>query len=458
MKPAHPAAPPKLLLQFLTLLLFMLLCLPGLQRWLKLSDEPALDGYAPRTAENPDFTDTGWFSGSFQQQKAAWLNEHFGYRNTLVRLHNQIGYSWWNHSYTNAVVVGHNGYLFDQKYINAWNGSDFTGEEQIVERATKLLAIQQKLAEHGTTVVVLLAPGKGSFFNTYIRGADAVVKGPTNYETYLKQFRAKGINHIDGRNWFERWRKTSPYPLFPKCGIHWSTYAATLATDSLNRYIGQLRGTILAPLVIDQIIANDSVSLTDNDVGRGMNLLFEPEGFPMAYPVYHFDKLKSTEQPSLLAIGDSYFWTHDPGRFNGAVYSRTDFYYYNRDWHPIGSEQRKVNPADALQQALAHDVVVFYCTDANLPFFGWDFIEQIYVQLNTLPAQSVVKKEPVAGGLSPAFAKTIPAAVAKMMISIRNDAKWYASVKEKAQQKGIPADSMLYLDARFMIDEQMKKK
>ncbi|MGL5888477.1 MAG: alginate O-acetyltransferase AlgX-related protein, partial [Bacteroidia bacterium] len=381
-----------------------------------------------------------------------------GYRNTLLRLHNQIGYSWWNHSYTNAVVVGNNGYLFDQKYIDAWNGRDFAGEISIAERAGKLFEVQQQLAERGTTVLVVLAPGKGSFFNSYIRGEDAVVKGATNYDTYLKHFKARGVNHIDGRNWFERWRKTSPYPLFPKCGIHWSSYAATLVTDSLNRHIGKLRGTVLTPLVIDNMILSDSVSRTDNDVGRGMNLLFEPEGFQMAYPVYHFDRSKSTEQPSVLAIGDSYFWTHDPGRFNGSVYSRTDFYYYNRDWHPIGSEQRKVNPADALQQALAHDVVVIYCTDANLPLFGWGFIEQVYEQLKSLPELPAEKQKPAPGGLSISFARSIPADVSKMMFSIRSDEQWYASVKQKAQQKGIPVDSMLYLDARFMIDEQKKKK
>jgi hypothetical protein len=189
-----------------------------------------------------------------------------------------------------------------------------------------------------------------------------------------------------------------------------------------------------------------------------MNLLFEPEGFQMAYPIYHFDRSVSTEQPSVLAVGDSYFWTHDPGRFTGSVYSRTDFYYYNRDWHPIGDAQQKVNPQEALQQALAHDVVVIYCTDANLPEFGWGFIEQVYEQLMTLPELPADQQKPLRTGLSTSFARTIPADVSQMMISIRSDAKWYASVKEKAQQKGIPADSMLYLDARFMIDEKKKKQ
>ncbi|MCA6363066.1 MAG: hypothetical protein IM638_08500 [Bacteroidetes bacterium] len=460
MKSENAQAPPKRLLRLLAILLFLLLSLPGLQRWLHLSEERELDGYSPRVAENPEFTDTGWFAGSFQQQKGEWLNQNFGYRNTLLRLHNQIGYSWWNHSYTNAVIVGKEGYLFDQTYIDAWTGKDFVGEEKIKRQAGMLLEVQQKLAARGTTLLIVMAPGKASFFNSFIREEPELRKRKTirNYDTYVAQFRKRGIEFIDGRNWFEQWRQTSRYPLFPKCGIHWSTYAATFVADSVSRRLGHLRGTVLAPLVVDRIVFGDSVNLVDSDVGRGMNLLFEPEGFPMAYPVYHFEEAKSTEKPSLLAIGDSYFWTHDPGRFNGTVYSQTDFFYYNRDWHPFGGAQRKVIEADALRQALAHDVVVIYCTDANLDEFGWGFIEQVYAQLQAAPALPQIAEKEKPKGLSPAFAKTIPPDVAKMMMAIRGNPDWYATVAEKAKQKGIAADSMLYLDARFMIDEQKKKK
>lgn len=460
MKSGNAEAPPKRLLRVLALFLFLLLCLPGLQRWLHLSNERALDGYSPRVAENPDFTDTGWFAGSFQEQKASWLNQHFGYRTTLLRLHNQIGYSWWDHSYTNAVIVGNDGYLFDQTYIDAWTGNDFVGEEKIKLQTEMLVEVQQKLAAKGTTLLVVMAPGKASFFNSFIPHEPEKRKPTTvrNYDTYITHFRARGVQFIDGRSWFEQWRNVSPYPLFPKCGIHWSTYAATFVADSVSRRLGHLRGTVLSPIVVDRIIYGDSVNLVDSDVGRGMNLLFEPKGFPMAYPVYHFDEAKSTEKPSLLAIGDSYFWTHDPGRFNGTVYSRTDFFYYNRDWHPFGGEQRKVIAADALQQALAHDVVVIYCTDANLDEFGWGFIEQVYEQLNTLPAQTQAADTQKTKGLSPRFAKSIPPDVAKMMMAIRGNPDWYASVADKAKQKGIATDSMLYLDAQFMIDEQKKKK
>lgn len=200
MKSGNAEAPPKRLLRVLALFLFLLLCLPGLQRWLHLSNERALDGYSPRVAENPDFTDTGWFAGSFQEQKASWLNQHFGYRTTLLRLHNQIGYSWWDHSYTNAVIVGNDGYLFDQTYIDAWTGNDFVGEEKIKLQTEMLVEVQQKLAAKGTTLLVVMAPGKASFFNSFIPHEPEKRKQTTvrNYDTYITHFRARGVQFIDG--------------------------------------------------------------------------------------------------------------------------------------------------------------------------------------------------------------------------------------------------------------------
>jgi len=36
--------------------------------------------------------------------------------------------------------------------------------------------------------------------------------------------------------------------------------------------------------------------------------------------------------------------------------------------------------------------------------------------------------------------------------SIYNDEKWLRTIKEKAQKKGISLDSMVYLDAKWMLD------
>ncbi|MBK8151664.1 MAG: hypothetical protein IPK61_00420 [Saprospiraceae bacterium] len=42
--------------------------------------------------------------------------------------------------------------------------------------------------------------------------------------------------------------------------------------------------------------------------------------------------------------------------------------------------------------------------------------------------------------------------IRSMMHTIRSDEKWLSHVREKAIERGIPLDSMIYLDAEYMID------
>ncbi|MCU0432401.1 MAG: hypothetical protein MUC87_02975 [Bacteroidia bacterium] len=445
---------------------FVLLFLPGLQFSLHLFNEKKLNGYRYK-AENPDFSVNGWADKSYQQNKAEWVNEHFGFRNFSYRLHNQLLYSLWKKTNANGVVVGKDGYLFDQRYINALNGADFEGEDSIRMKVKMLATIQQKLQERGTTFLFVMAPGKASFFSEYLNDGVIQPKGPVNYEVYKKYLQQEGVNFLDFRVWFEQWKKTSQYPLFPQCGIHWSTYAATVANDSINRKIAALRGVKFAELIIDRVVMSDTANAVDSDLARSMNIFAEPKGYPLAYPQFHFDESKATEKPSMLVVGDSYFWTHDPFRFNGTVFQRIDFFYYNNEWHVFSDgTMRSVDTSRSWQEAIAHDVVMLICTDPSLDNFGWGFIEQTFSQMPKAekavePAQ-IQASQPSPGlpgkGLSPSFARTIAPDVAKMMVAIRGDINWYASIKDKAFQKGIPVDSMLYLDAQFMVDEQKKKK
>jgi hypothetical protein len=453
----------KRVLQGLVVLVFSVLFLPGIQRWTAFADVAPLDGYAPKVPDNPELTDTGWFNGSYQKKKAGWLDENYGFRNVLMRLHNQIGYSCWNHSYTNAVIVGKDGYLFDMKYIRSWQGKDFIGSNSIETKVRKLKAVQDELERRGKTVLVVMAPGKGSFFHAFLPDEEQITPDTTNYEVYCTQLKNYGVPFIDVASWFDVLRNQTEYPLFPKCGIHWSTYGATLVADSVTSRLESETGLQLPRVIIDRVIFKDTANVIDADIGRGMNLLQEPKGFPLAYPVYHFSPSDNTKRLTALVIGDSYYWTHNPYRFLGPVYSSIDFYYYNKDYHPFGGNQTGVDTTQAWNQCLTHDVVILCCVDANLPNFGWGFVEQVYaqmcVQLSDNNPQVVSEMSSEAGANNNKhWTQSIPADVKRQMVTIYNDPKWYASVLAKAKEQNIDPDSMLYLDARYVVEEERKKK
>lgn len=449
----------KYVLQSLVAVIFIVLFLPGIQKWTEFIEVKPLDGYTPKVPNNPQLSDTGWFNSSYQKQKAGWLNENYGFRNVLMRLHNQIGYSFWNHSYTNAVIVGKDSYLFDMKYIRAWQGKDFIGSEEISDRVLKLKVLKEELENQGKTVLVVMAPGKASFFHAYLPEEEQIVPDTSNYEVYCRYLKQSSVPFIDVASWFDVLRNQTEYPLFPKCGIHWSTYGATVAADSITARIAQERRTVLPRIIIDQIIFKDTANEIDGDIGIGMNLLYPPQGFPLAYPQYHFSNNASPNLPSALVIGDSYYWTHNPWKFYQTVYSQIDFYYYNRDWHPFNGSMTAVDITQAWSQCLSHDVVLFYCVDANLPDLGWGFIEQAYSQMQEQirTGKYTPAPKPVFNAVAPTH--TISSAdIAFKMQAIRNDKNWYALIIEKANKEKMPVDSMLYRDAIYIIEQERKSK
>lgn len=437
--------------------IMIVLFLPGMQRWLNISSEPPLQGHVVKADSNPDFSWQNWWSGTFQQDKAAWLNENYGFRNTLLRLHNQIGYSWWNHAYTNWVIVGKENYLFDSKYINSWQGYDFVGQAVIDDKTRKLKALQHELSKRGTALLVIIAPGKASYFPEYLPDTCKPNKvNTTNYESYVKTFGREQIRTFDVRKWFNILKKQSKYALFPKCGIHWSTYGATIVQDSITGFVSALLERPLPKLEMDEIVVTDSANTIDADIGKGMNLLWEPKGYPLAYPKFHFPDAEKFKLPSCLVIGDSYYWTHDPHRFHKKVFNTIDFYYYNREHHQIGNDRKNVDTTQAWEQCKIHEVVLLYCVDANLNQLGWGFIDQAYQQMTAELTEKKSRWE--WEGLSPAFRYSLTPGTNMNMRTIMGDKAWFESIKQKAADKKISADSMLYLDVEFINQERMKKR
>lgn len=425
-------------------LVMVFIFLPLLQHYLHLVKERPLNG-AFEDAPEAEFSISSWGEGKFQEDYAAWENQHFGFHNGLIRLHNQLGYSMYRVAYANGVTSGKEDYLYDVKYINAYTGKDFLGEANIRDRLHKARMVQDSLAAKGITLLLVFAPGKASFFPEYLPAGTEKIVGPTNYEWYKKLAKEDGLNYIDFRAWFEAQKPVSKYPLFPKCGIHWSSYGALLACDSVAGKLAQLRGRPIPRIRIQKITMRDSLGDADFDIGRGMNLLFGPPAPPMAYPQYTFDAPDGKEMPRLLTVGDSYFWTMPAIEIQDNMFKKVDFLYYNREYYPnCRNEQKQMAVEIDYNQVINdHDVIMILCTDANLAEFGWGFIDQAY---NIL----VIKNKGRVAEASPE--------VRKIMDDIRHDPNWFPLEVKKAGDRNISIDSMLFIDAREILKLKERKK
>ena len=358
--------------------LFLML-LPLIQNKKELIEIEPLNG-AITELEDPYFTKESWLDGSYQKQQQSHLNENFGFRDFFVRLNNELLYNLYNESKAKNVIIGKKGYLYEENYINTYKGTDFIGLHEIEKKAVKLSKVRDTLKSKGIDIMVLLAPGKGSYYPEFIPDKyNPGKRSITNYEVYKRELSKAKIHLFDAHNWFRGIKKTTPHPLFPKTGIHWSAYGEFLVVDSLMSFISNISPAYKMPkYVLDELKISSEMKKRDDDIEKGMNLLFDIPNVKMAYPKYHLKSDSLTKTPRVLSVSDSFFW----GIYNmGAardVFNEGQFWFYNHQIFQEGQPTRSVQEIDVLKEVEKHDLILLIATDATLYKFAFGFIDQLY--------------------------------------------------------------------------------
>lgn len=353
--------------------------LPILQEKTQLIKSKPLKG-AFQAEEDINFSLNDWFEGSYSNKKEKYLNENFGFRNLFVRLYNQVQYSLFGESKSNGVIIGKEGYLYEENYILSYLGQDFLGEDQIQYKVEKLKKIVDTLKTKNIDLFVVLAPGKGSFYPEYIpEKYNPFIKKTSNYEIYKNTLMDKKINMLDFYDWFMKMKGSSKYPLFPKTGIHWSKYGELLVADSIIKYINSIRPQQLkSEIIIGDLNHSNKILDTDDDIEQGMNLLFNIKDLEMTYPKFKF---KQIDAPGLrvLTVADSYYW----GLFNYGLstqaFNNGQFWFYNELIYPESySKNLHVSDINIQKSIEENNIIMLLSTDANLFKFAFGFIDQVY--------------------------------------------------------------------------------
>ena len=360
--------------------IIFLLFLPMIQQKIKLFDLKPLKG-SFKKIKRPCFSSYNWFEGKYQAQQQNYLNQSVGFRDFFVRVFNQIHFSLYNEARANEVVIGKDKYLYELNYIKAHLGRDFIGEDKISEKTKKIKIISDTLRRKGIDLIILLAPGKASFYPEFIpERYNPQNRTTTNYEVFKRNLSESKVHLLDFHEWFREMKKKSQHPLFPKTGIHWSKYGEVLAADSIINYINTIQKKKYVPkLLISEIQISSEMRDTDDDIEDGMNLLFEIQDLQMGYPQFKIEKKSNLNQAKVLTVSDSYYW----GMFNWGcsrdIFNEGKFWYYNKEIYPDSfTKSINVDDINIMEEVEKNDVIILLSTDANLYKFGFGFIDQLY--------------------------------------------------------------------------------
>jgi hypothetical protein len=254
---------------------FVLLSLPLLFSFIKKDSRPNLTGIVI-SDEKPELTKQSWFNGSYQTETEDYLNDHWAWKELMVRLNNQFYYEAFNQIRVNNFVTGKEDYVFSESYIFSAFGDDLLPEGKITGLLKKAKVIQDTLKKKGIDLLLVYAPGKGAYCKEYVSDKYVHAVKNTNHRVFVAQSKALGLNHLDLYTYFEQMKPSAKYPLFPRFGHHWSYYGACLATDTIIRHIEKLHGKDLPDVKWNQVEVSDTARSRDADVLKSMNLYREP--------------------------------------------------------------------------------------------------------------------------------------------------------------------------------------
>jgi hypothetical protein len=419
------------------LVLLIILSFPLLQAKFNFVHTSPLKGAVVK-AENAFLNINDWFSGSYQERKEKYLNDNFGFRNIFIRINNQISFWFFKKAKANGVIIGRKNYLFEENYLKAYYGIDYIGFDSIFHRLQRVKFVQDTLKKIDKDLFLVFAAGKGSFYPEFFPRNYKAEKSTTNYETHIELAKQLGINFIDFNNHFLTNKSDSEYPLFPQYGIHWSHYGMCLAADSIVRFIENVRNIDMPNFYWDDVIL-DSPKELDYDIADGMNILFKLKSFKMAYPNIQFEPDSGKSKPSVLVISDSFYW----GMFGSGIitrsFSENHFWFYNQQAFISGSNvQTDVDLLDLEKEISKHDVFIIMATEANLPNFGWSFIENTYDLFKGIKQQKISDAE-------------FQERVVNLINYIKTDEGWLEQIRKKAKINNVSVDSMITLDAIWQI-------
>lgn len=369
-------------------ILLALLCLPMIQGGLYLWDEKPLDG-AYETATKPEFSWQAWFEDSWQDGIKTFANDNTGFRSDLVRLGNQLEYSLFNTANVEGVVIGKEDVLFEEGYIHSLTGKDFLGTDSLLSIGRGMNQVRDTLAKRNIELLVVMAPGKGYFYKEHIPESFGLTPiDTTNFEVIIDQLEEYNIEYINCRSWFEAMKDTSRYPLYPKNGIHWSRYAEFIFADSLLNRLEAITGNPYPRINVHSLEVTNESRFTDDDIEKGMNLMYELPEFELAYPGFTIEHDSMIHHSKVLTIADSYYWDLYNLGLSSDVFNQGEFWYYCASVYPDSKDSIvTVWDIDYKKRIEQNDAIVLICTDANLHRFPFGLIKQMrqYFEMPFVP-------------------------------------------------------------------------
>ncbi|MFO1463165.1 MAG: hypothetical protein U1F66_05265 [bacterium] len=182
----------------------------------------------------PKVSWAAWSSGEFQRQFESYFNDHFGFRNTLIRARNQIIFSIFRESPNDQVLVGEKNHLFFRQYLKEYLLEPALTEKEFLKISESIKSLQDESQKRGVKFLFFIGPEKGTVYPEYLPFPYSVASRIASpyYHRISPYLKTAGINYLDTIALLGS-EKTSGQRLYFQRDTHWNYYGGFLVANGI---------------------------------------------------------------------------------------------------------------------------------------------------------------------------------------------------------------------------------
>ena len=301
-------------------------------------------------------------------------------------MNNQLDFTFFKKTNAAEVIAGKDDYLFEETYIQSYNGTDFIGKQLIDNQILKMHFVQKELARMNKQLIIVIAPNKARYYSDKIPTRYAKESSETNYSYFKKRLTDLDLNVIDFNSYFKSAKDTSRIPLISKFSIHWSQYGATIAADSINKFVESLTSKQLCGIKYT-ISVNQTAK--DQEILDAMNLIWDINYPPQIIPSIQFSN--NNCKLRYMGTGDSFYKNFFYLNIPQTIWNQSNFRYYNRIYCTGYNETENIENKDIMDDVKSADIIVLLASEVNLWRFPFGFIDQLYFEFAPVTHDALVK-------------------------------------------------------------------
>lgn len=437
---------PYRILPFLTL---ALLFFPLLQQLTGFPERKPLAG-AETVVEVPELSLESYTNYGYQRGVESYIKQNMGFRYLFIPLYNQTMWSLYRKTSNRFIVVGKEDYLLELDevcdYLNLKNNIyppstyEYSTMCDFEQKMDNLATIQNVLNDSNVGFTYILNPSKAYTHSEYIPDKMQYVGEPKEFNQYeyVRSNKDKlKFDFIDVNDWFVNIKDSVDFEIFNKTAKHWSTLSSMMVLDSLISHIERKKGIKMTHIDYSDVYSTDEYLEVDYDLEKLMNLIT-----PISKPPAKYAKLKyivpedNHVKPKVIVISDSYWWNIHNNVDLNKIFSELQFWYYYNTSYKYGGNSLDVGCVDVKKELLDADYVFILSLPCQLNQLGWSF--------NSKGKEILTMKDIDYNEYS------VKAALKSIINEMKTNKEWLESLEQKAESRGVPLDTVMSQDARWM--------